>query len=114
MIRLTKALNAWGTPDFNEIIKSEIEQLSIEQLPLQQGLTAGSYALDNKLSVMIISAKDDADVIRVKSGLFYSGVIAGCNCADDPTPIDESSEYCEVQFTIHKTTADTTVTLASK
>jgi len=111
MIRLTKALNAWGTPEFNGILKQEIEQLTIEQLPLQQGLSTGSHALDNRLKAMIISVSAEGNGIRVKAGIFYTGIIAGCSCADDPTPVSEESEYCEVQLVIDRTTAETTVVL---
>jgi len=110
-MQLTKALNAWGTPAFDSTVKSEIEQLGVEQLPLQQALTSASYALDNKPSVMIINASERTDAIRVKTGIFYSGIIAGCSCADDPTPIEETNEYCIVQFDIDKETAETSVTL---
>jgi hypothetical protein len=114
MIRLSKALNAWGSPDFEEILKREIEQLDAGQLPLQQGLSTGSYASDNTLGVMIISVSDDPDVIHVKAGIFYSGIIAGCSCADDPTSVDENAEYCEVQLDISKATAETRVTLLTE
>lgn len=33
MIRLTKALKAWGTPAFEGALKQEIEQLEASQLP---------------------------------------------------------------------------------
>ena len=69
MIRLTKALNAWGTPEFEAALKQEIEQLDAAQLPLQQGLTTGSYALAGH-KAMLISTSEDAGVIRVKAGIF--------------------------------------------
>ena len=96
MIRLTKSLNAWGTPDFEDILKAEIEQLGAEQLPLQQGLSTSSYALDDKLNVRIISVSEEASFIRAKVGIFYSGITPGCSCADDPTPVEEQVEYCVV------------------
>jgi hypothetical protein len=111
MIRFSRALNAWGTPEFNGILVQEIEQLTIDQLPLQQGLSTGSHALDNSLRAMIISVADEGGVIRAKAGIFYTGVIAGCSCADDPSPVNEESEYCEVQLDIDKATAGTTVVL---
>ena len=114
MIRLTKTLNAWGTPDFKDILKKEIEQMGADQLPLQQGLSTGSYAIDSKLNAMIIGVSEGADFIRVKAGIFYSGVIAGCSCADDPTPVNEENEYCVVQFYISKITAETTVALLAE
>ena len=114
MIRLAETLNAWGTPDFNNILKKEIEQLDAGQLPLQQGLTTGSYAIDGKLNAMIIGVSEEAGFIRVKAGIFYSGIIAGCSCADDPTPVNEESEYCVVQLDIDKQTADTTIALLAE
>lgn len=111
MIRLTKSLNAWGTPDFEDILKAEIEQLGAEQLPLQQGLSTSSYALDDKLNVRIIRVSGDTSFIRVKIGIFYAGITPGCSCADDPTPVEEQNEYCVVQLDINKITADMTVAL---
>lgn len=111
MIRLSKSIDAWGTPGFETILKAEIEQMGVEQLPLQQGLTTGSYAMGDKLEVLINGVSERAGRIRVKAGIFYTGIIAGCSCADDPTPVDEQTEYCEVQLDINKITAETTVTL---
>ena len=114
MIRFIDALNAWGTPDFNAILRQEIERLTADQLPLQQGLSTGSHALDNRLRAMIISAADEGNTIRARAGIFYTGIIAGCSCADDPTPVNEENEYCEVQLDIDKATAATTVVLLAE
>jgi hypothetical protein len=114
MIRLTETLNAWGTPDFKDILKKEIERMDAGRLPLQQGLSTGSYAIDDKFNVMIIGVSEAAGSIRVKAGIFYSGIIAGCSCADDPTPVNEESEYCVVQLDINKQTADTTIALLAE
>lgn len=113
MIQLTKSLNAFGTPAFNQVLKQEVEQLSIDQLPLQQGLSVSSYALDDPRRVMVIDVSDDATFIHAKAGIFYSGIIAGCSCADDPTPLDKNTEYCEVQLHINKSTAETAVNLVA-
>ena len=113
MIRLTKALSAWGTPEFEGALKQEIEQLDGAQLPLQQGLKTGSYALAGH-KAMLISTSEDAGVIRVKAGIFYSGILTGCACADDPTPVNEESEYCVVQLDIDKQTAETAITLLAE
>jgi len=111
MIQLRESLKAWSTPAFESILKEELEALDMGALPLQQGLAHSSYALEDKFQVMIISVSEDSDMIRAKTGIFYSGLIPGCSCADDPTPVSEYSEYCEVSFVINKITADTTVTL---
>jgi len=113
MIRLTKSLGAWGTPEFRETLKREIEGMGAGHLPLQQGLSAGSYALDHGLQAMILGVSEGQTTIQVHAGIFYSGIIAGCSCADDPTPVDEHSEYCEVQLDIDKATGETAVALRS-
>jgi hypothetical protein len=114
MIRLPNTLNAWGTPEFEVVLKQEIQQLDAGCLPLQQGLSASSYVTDRPFQARIISVHEDAGVIRVKAGIFYTGIIAGCSCADDPTPVDELNEYCVVQLCVDKITAETTVTLLAE
>lgn len=96
------------------MLKQEVKHLGVNQLPLQQGLTASSYALGDNLEVMIISVSEQAHSIRAKVGIFYTGIIAGCSCADDPTPIDEQTEYCLVQLDIDKLTADTSAVLLAE
>lgn len=87
--------------------------MNAQQLPLQQGLVTGSVAIGDTLSATILSAVEEAGFLRVKAGLFYAGIIAGCSCADDPTPVGEHPEYCEVQLYINKATAEATVTLVT-
>ena len=114
MTQLIKALSAWSTPMFNETLKHEIEHMDVESLPLQQGLSQGSYTSGANRGVIVLSVTDGADFIRAKTGIFYTSIIAGCSCADDPTPISELTEYCEVRFDIDKKTAETTVTLLTE
>ena len=78
MIRLDKALRAWGTPDFEAILKQEIAQLGADHLPLQQGLSVSNYVTDDPITVMINSVAEMGNVIRVTAGIFYSGGIGGC------------------------------------
>ena len=80
-------------------------------LPLQQGLSLSSYVGKSPVSAIILNTTEKTDSIQIKAGIFYTGIIAGCSCSDDPSPTDEQNEYCEVQFTINKNTAETTVTL---
>lgn len=114
MIRLPASLKAWGTPDFETVLKQEIEQLDAGLLPLQQGLSASSYVTDRPFQARIISVREEAGQILAKVGIFYTGVIAGCSCADDPTPIGELNEYCVVMLAIDPATAETTVTLLAE
>jgi hypothetical protein len=113
MIRLSKSLLAWGTPEFEAVLKTEIESLDADQLPLQQGLSVSSHVADAKHTAIILNVADDDRMIRAKAGICYAGIIAGCSCADDPTPISENPEYCVVQLVIDKQTAATNIILIS-
>jgi len=111
MLKLTDSLKAWGTPDFETVLKEEIQGLDHSTLPLQEGLSQSSHVSDAKISIVILKASESRDCICVKTGIFYAGIIAGSCCADDPTPITENTEYCEVLFDINKITAETVATL---
>lgn len=111
MIYLKRSLSAWGAPNFNDQFKAEIERLNADELPLQDGLSLSSSVSNEPFRVMVIATTEEPGFHCVKAGIFYSGIIAGCNCSDDPTPVDVQPEYCEVQLRIDEETAATTVTL---
>lgn len=114
MFRLSHSLQAWQTPEFRAVLKDEIEHLDGNLLPLQQGLALSSHANVDRFTATIFGVVEEPGCLRVKAGLFYTGIIAGCSCADDPTPVDEIDEYCEVRFDIDRTTAETVVTLLAE
>lgn len=111
MFYLNASLKAWPHENFNKVLKKEITTIDADALPLQQGLSHSNFANAENLSATILKVQDKNSFIQVKAGLFYTGIIAGCNCADDPSPVDENTEYCEVVFSIDKETAETTVVL---
>ncbi len=105
MFYLPLSLKAYKTPTFASVLKKELRALNADLLPLQQGLQNSSYAISDKLAVTVLAITEDAYSIKIKAGLLYNGIIAGCSCADDPTPLDETNEYCDVLLTINKSTA---------
>lgn len=111
MLQFSESLRASVDRNFEEALKKEIEQMDAALLPLQQGLSAGGYALYDSFNVMIINVAEREGALLVKAGIFYRGVIAGCSCADDPSPVDETSEYCEVLFEIDRLTGAASVEL---
>ena len=111
MIRLSSALHAWGTSDFDDAFRQELMQLSIDQLPLQKAISMGNYVIDEPITVMNINAVETAEAVQVRAGIFFQTVIAGCNCADDPTPASSINEYCVIQLDIDKSTSAVSVNL---
>jgi hypothetical protein len=111
VLRFVRTPTAWGTPAFREEAKAEIEALDSSLLPLQAGLARSSHVAPGKVGAVILGGEVEAGRLRLKAGLFYAGIIAGCSCADDPTPVDEITEYCEVEFDIEMSTGAASVIL---
>ncbi|MET0068121.1 MAG: glucosamine--fructose-6-phosphate aminotransferase [Candidatus Thiodiazotropha sp.] len=111
MLRLKQVLQAWGSERFEAMLKQALESLPHHELPLQQGLQHSSQVSEEPIQVMILNMTESAGRINVRLGVFYSGVIAGCNCADDPTPVDTVSEYCVLGLDIDRGTAEAAVVL---
>ena len=103
-----KTLAAWGTPAFAEAFKEEVRK-NRAGLPLQKGLNSTSYALDERVEAMVIGTAEKGNFLIVKAGAFFQGLLIGCSCADDPTPVGEENEYCELFFRIDRKTGETLV-----
>lgn len=114
MIRLSQTLNAWNTPMFRETLKHEIESLDPDLLPLQEGLSRSSHVTATPFRAVPLAADREDGQLRIKTGIFYTGIIAGCSCADDPTPIDEQTEYCVLEFAVDTTTGVASVQLTEE
>lgn len=111
MILLPRVLQAWKSADFEQILKREIEALDAALLPLQQGLTHSSHASDEQFHAVILRVEENPDAIEARVAIFYTGLIPGCSCADDPTPDESYAEQCELRFEIDKRSAETRVAL---
>ena len=114
MFYLPKSLSAWNTPDFASCFRSELESLKPELLPLQLGMRYSSAVADRPIDVMVLSTSEDVRMIRVKTLVLYSGIVSGCNCSDDPTPIDEQPEQCGILFELNKQNGETAALLLGK
>jgi hypothetical protein len=100
-MRLPESARAWGTPDFPATLKRELAEHA-DELPLQQALTGTSAVADEAITVVFLDAQATEARIDAKVGVFFGGILAGCSCADDPTPVEAQTEYCELQLMIDR------------
>lgn len=82
--------------------KKEIESMKPGSLPLENGLTQGGYIGNNNITATILSTSDESSVLNTKVGVFFTEIVGGCNCNDDPFEINA---YCEMVISIDKATA---------
>lgn len=109
-LSLPAALAAWGTPGFQATLKRELEALAPDALPLQQGVAQGGLADGADITVSVFSARDDVQAIHANVGVFFTEIIAGCSCGDDPLPLPA---YCVMQFSIDTRSAQAAVAVLS-
>lgn len=101
---LRRSLAAFGTSDFVAVLREELTALGPDALGLQQALTAGSTAVSNDIDVMLLRQSETSDGLGLRIGVFFTSVLGGCACADDPTPENEHMEYCELDIAIARDT----------
>lgn len=77
-------------------LKRFLQSLGQDKLPLQQALSQSSMVSDTPFNVLILNASKDNHIITARAGIQYHGIVAGCSCADDPSPVPEIDEYCEL------------------
>jgi hypothetical protein len=100
MLRLERSAAAFKRADFNATLARELEALGPQHPALhpvlQAALSQTSAVADEPITVSVLGSDEEEGQVRVRLGVFYGGIIAGCNCADDPTPVDSLVERCEL------------------
>ncbi len=103
MPKFLDALQEFQSGSFETALKRELENLPAGTLPLEKGTTRGGFVDDSNISVTVINAKQNKNSIQSKVGIFFTEIIVGCGCGDDP--IAENA-YCEMLISIDKTTSE--------
>jgi hypothetical protein len=99
--RLADTLREWPRGSWKSALKGEIEALPSGSLPLETAVTRCGIVDDNDVSVTVINANQNSASIQVKVGVFFTEIVAGCVCGEDP--IAENG-YCELLVHIDKIT----------
>jgi len=110
MPKFIDTVRAWQTDAFAQCLKRELMGLGKGGLPLARGVTYGGAVDDSDLTVTVLRSRDDGPAIVARVGVFFTEVIGGCSCGDDPT---STPAYCELRIRIDKATAEAQLVLVS-
>lgn len=102
MKKIFNSIKHWPDESVKQEIKLELLNLEPGSLPLHLATTQGGIVNESNLGLTILSCSDMTDDIVIKAGVFFTEVIGGCNCDDDPIEIPA---YCLISISINKTTA---------
>jgi len=96
-------LRTWGTASFNNDLTNEIMLLKVGALPLQQCLVQGDMASEHASKITVLSSKENETELVVNLAVYFTEIISGCSCGDDPAILNG---YCEMQLNINKVSGD--------
>ncbi len=108
MSKFPNALHDWASKSFKQTLKSEIEKLNPGTLPLEKGISQGGLVDDSNITATILRTYDKQSMIHAKVGIFFTEIVGGCNCNDDPIEINA---YCEVIISIDKITTEAEIVI---
>ena len=83
-IDLPLTLQAWPAGNVKHVLKNELESLTAGSLPLHEYTTQGGMVDDNNIAVSVFSVEELGDGLQAKVGVFFTEIVGGCNCHDDP------------------------------
>ncbi|MDX9741828.1 MAG: hypothetical protein RBT81_11715 [Gammaproteobacteria bacterium] len=102
MTVLRASAAAWGSSAFTSSLKSELERLRSDVLPIAHVVGAGNRLDDSDLGVIVNEVRDDAANIYARVGVFFAEIVNCTTCSGGSGMCDEA--YCELLVTIDKAT----------
>ena len=93
----------FDSESFTRSLKNYIEDLPSNTLPLNQRTTQGGIVDDSNISASILSVSNTDDFIQAKTGVFFTEIVGGCSCGDDPVSLNV---YCEIIVFFNKHTGE--------
>jgi hypothetical protein len=103
MTRLPESLRAWNTDAFARSLKAELEGMNLEDLPLDAGTSHGGFIGEDPITATLLNYSDEGRSILADVGVFFTEILAGCSCGDEPESIHA---YCRMRLRIDKSTAE--------
>ena len=99
----TRIFEYWEKPGFSQYFLSELNNLKVEDLPLQDCCQYSSVIEPESLAFRLIAQQMHSKYLLIKFGVFFQEVLSGCACSDDPSQaMIHENNYCELELRIEK------------
>ncbi len=102
MTILKASVESWATERFASVLKSELEELRSDVLPIGHAVEEGNRLDESDLGIIINEISDDEQLIYAKVGVFFAQFVECVTCGGGSGTRDEA--YCELLVTIEKRT----------
>ena len=105
-----KCLEAKDSSDLAQELCSTLKALPSGTLPLEAGCDQGGMVDDRDIAATVLGIEQTADHILARVGVFFTEVVGGCNCNEDPL---EVNAYCLLEVRIDSATGDARFSVAA-
>lgn len=95
-------INAWGDPDFLDLMRQSLLSMDALFAPLQQAMAHGSYAHPEDAAFIELNRSEQGTQLEMDVGVFYQSSLPGCACAGDPDPQIPQQEYCVLRLRLNR------------
>ncbi len=96
MTQLALSPEHFDSEAFTHSLKAAIESLAPGSLPLHQFTTQGGLVDDSHITATIMQIDKHKKHIHARVGIFFSEVVGGCSCGDDPYSVNAYAELLVV------------------
>lgn len=100
-ITLQDCVEAMDAKDFAKRLAQRVQALPAGALPLQIGCRQGGRVDDHDIATTVLGVDQQADQVVARVGVFFTELVGGCNCNDDPV---EVNAYCVLRVSIERAT----------
>jgi hypothetical protein len=104
MVTLNESLSTRNTDTFSATLKTELERLRSDVLPIAHIIGEGNRLDDSDLGIIVNEVSDDEAHIIARVGVFFNEIVSCSTCSGGDGMCDEA--YCELQVTINKSTGE--------
>ena len=87
-IGLECCLSACDEKSLAQTIARALEALPPGELPLQACCSQGGWVDDSQLAVSVLELRPDTHCVVARVGVFFTELVGGCNCHDDPAQVN--------------------------
>ncbi|EGV15873.1 hypothetical protein [Thiocapsa marina] len=88
--KLCDSVDAFGSPAFAEVLSRELLALPDGVLPIAG--EQGGLIDPTSLGVTLLSSRATAERIEVAVGVFFTEIVGGCSCGDEPFGVNSYKE----------------------
>ena len=95
-IKLLRCLDA-AEEALADCLAKALQELPPGSLPLRAGCNQGGLVDDSEIRVSVLGTVRGADRVTARVGIFFSELVGGCNCSDDPVA---ANAYCLLEVVV--------------